>query len=273
MSIKFENVSYIYDRKTPFEKEALLNVSFEIKEGESLSILGKTGSGKSTILQLMNGIIKPTTGKVEVDGMLTSDKNLLFEIRKRIGLVFQYPEHQFFADTVYEEVAFGPRNFGMDEKAVDAAIRESIKTVGLELNVISKSPFALSGGEKRKVAIASVIACGPKYLVFDEPTSSLDPTSAETFFKMLQDFRLRGKSTIIVTHSVEEAISHFERAIIISNGKLVFDGRSEDILKQNLIEFGLLPPPMERIYEMVKKECGDIHHLKEIIHKSDFKSV
>jgi len=273
LSIRFEKVSYIYDRKTPFEKEAISDTSFEIKDGESLSILGKTGSGKSTILQLMNGIIKPTTGKVEVDGMLTSEKDLLFEVRKRIGLVFQYPEHQFFADTVYEEIAFGPRNFGMNERAVDSAIKESIKAVGLDLDVISKSPFALSGGEKRKVAIASVIACGPKYLVFDEPTSSLDPASAHVFFEMLEDLHSKGKSTIIVTHSVEEAISHFERAIIISNGKLVFDGESKNILKQNLIEFGLLPPPMERIYEMVKKECGDLHRLKEFIHKDDFRSV
>jgi len=273
LSIRFEKVSYTYDRKTPFEKEALIDTSFEIKEGESLSILGKTGSGKSTILQLMNGTIKPTMGKVEIDGMPTSDKNFLFEIRKSIGLVFQYPEHQFFADTVYEEVAFGPRNFGMNEKEVDTAIRESIKTVGLELDVISKSPFAISGGEKRKVAIASVIACGSKYLVFDEPTSSLDPTSAQAFFKMLEDFRSKGKSTIIVTHSVEEAISHFERAIIISNGKLVFDGESKDILKQNLTEFGLLPPPMERIKDMIKKECGDLHRIKELIHKDDFRSV
>lgn len=263
MSIKFENVSYIYDRKTPFEKEAVSGISFEIKDGESLSILGKTGSGKSTVLQLMNGIIKPTYGKIEVDGMSVENKESLFDIRKRIGLVFQYPEHQFFADNVYEEISFGPRNFGMNEIEVDSAVKASIKIVGLDPNVISRSPFALSGGEQRKVAIASIISCDPKYLVFDEPTSSLDPASASAFFEMLEEFRSRGKSTIIVTHSVEEAVYHFERAIIISNGKIVFDGNGKNLLSEDLSDFGLIPPPMIRLHALIKKAGGDLRHLNE----------
>lgn len=270
MSIKFENVSYIYDRKTPFEKEAVSNISFEIKEDEPIAILGRTGSGKSTILQLMNGIIKPTIGMVEVDGIQTSDKASIVEVRKKIGLVFQYPEHQFFAENIYEEIAFGPRNFGMNETDIRKLIMDSIMIVGLRPDILSRSPFALSGGEQRKVAIASIISCDPKYLIFDEPTSSLDPVSAKKFFDMLKVFQSRGKSTVMVTHSVEEAITHFKKLLVISDGKIVFYGNSDGLLNEEALEsWGLMPPPMMRVISKVKKECGNLYRLKEKIYSTD----
>ncbi|BBJ28171.1 energy-coupling factor transporter ATP-binding protein EcfA2 [Athalassotoga saccharophila] len=265
MSIEFEKVSYVYDKKTPFEKEAVSDISFKIKDGESLSILGKTGSGKSTILQLMNGIIKPSSGRVIVDGMVTTDKDKVFEIRKRVGLVFQNPEHQFFADTVYQEIAFGPKNFGMD---ADMAVKEAIRIVDLRWDILSRSPFALSGGEKRKVAIASIIACDPKYLVFDEPTSSLDPSSAKNFFEILKVLKSKGKSVIIVTHSVEEALYNFDRALVMFNGKIVFDGHVKSFIEEDLTMYGLLPPPMVRLKESVKKACGNFR-FEDLISQND----
>lgn len=265
MSIEFQRVGYVYDKKTPFEREAVIDLSFKIEDGESLSILGKTGSGKSTVLQLMNGIIKPSSGRVIVDGMMTTEKDKAFEIRKRVGLVFQNPEHQFFADTVYQEIAFGPRNFGMD---VDEAVKESIKIVGLKWDILSRSPFALSGGEKRKVAIASIIACNPKYLVFDEPTSSLDPSSTMNFFELVRALKSKGKSVIIVTHSVEEALYNFDRAIVMFNGKIVFDGDVNSFLKEDLTMYGLLPPPMIRLKNDMKKICGDFR-IEDLARQND----
>ncbi len=269
MSIRFENVSYIYDRKTPFEKEAVNDLSFKIENGESLAILGKTGSGKSTILQLMNGIIKPASGMVKVDEMLTINKNSIAEIRKKIGLVFQYPEHQFFADNVYEEIAFGPRNFGMSEIEIRSSIMNSIRIVNLKETILSRSPFALSGGEQRKVAIASIIACNPNYLILDEPTSSLDPVSVKNLFEIIEELRKAGKSIVIVTHSIEEALTYFRRAIVVSNGRIVFDGETQKLLDEEIENWGLLPPPLVRVTEKVKKECGKVYRINEKIHIDD----
>ncbi len=251
----------MYDPRTPFEKKALEHVNMEISNGDFVTILGRTGSGKSTLLQLMNGVLRPTSGEVFVDGISTSEKkDSLFEIRRKVGLVFQYPEHQFFEENVFREIAFGPKNFGVENDELDKVVMEAIDLVGLSREVLSKSPFNLSGGEKRKVAIASVISCNPEYLVFDEPTSGLDPLSVRLFFDMLGKFRRSGKTIVIVTHSVKEALQNSERVIVISKGQIVFDGGVQEFIKsKNLMEWGMLPPPLYRLAWRVKEQVEKIN--------------
>jgi len=259
LPILFEEVKYVYDPRTPFEKEALNNINLKISEGEFVTILGKTGSGKSTLLQLMNGILKPSSGTVSVDKILTSrNDDSIFNIRRRVGLVFQYPEHQFFEENVFKEIAFGPKNFGVEANELNRVVLEAVEMVGLPRTVLSKSPFNLSGGEKRKVAIASVISCNPKYLVFDEPTSGLDPVSVNLFFDMVKRFRKFGKTIIIVTHSVKEAIQNSERIIVMTKGQIVFDGDIQTFIKsKKLIEWGMLPPPLYRLAWKIKEKVDD----------------
>ncbi len=254
MPITLKNVEYVYARSTPFEKKALDNINLQVKEGEFLTILGKTGSGKSTLIQLMNGVIKPTAGEVRVDGLSTNEKSdSVFNIRRKVGIVFQYPEHQFFEENVLKEISFGPMNFGMDETRIKELVVSSIKMVGLDPQVLFASPFSLSGGEKRKVAIASIIACDPKYLIFDEPTSGLDPISVKRFSLLAKKLQSVGKTVVVVTHSVEFALKNSDRIIVLSNGKIVFEVTKEhfkDPFKLEEIErYDLLLPD---IYKLTK---------------------
>ncbi|WP_036226016.1 ATP-binding cassette domain-containing protein [Mesoaciditoga lauensis] len=254
MPITLKNVEYVYAKSTPFEKKALDNINLQVKEGEFLTILGKTGSGKSTLIQLMNGVIKPTIGEVRVDGLSTNEKSdSVFDIRRKVGIVFQYPEHQFFEENVLKEISFGPMNFGMDETRIKELVVSSIKMVGLDPEVLFASPFSLSGGEKRKVAIASIIACDPKYLIFDEPTSGLDPISVKRFSLLAKKLQSVGKTVVVVTHSVEFALKNSDRIIVLSNGKIVFEVTKEhfkDPLKLEEIErYDLLLPD---IYKLTK---------------------
>lgn len=247
-------MEYVYARSTPFEKKALDNINLQVKEGEFLTILGKTGSGKSTLIQLMNGVIKPTAGEVRVDGLSTNEKSdSVFNIRRKVGIVFQYPEHQFFEENVLKEISFGPMNFGMDETRIKELVVSSIKMVGLDPQVLFASPFSLSGGEKRKVAIASIIACDPKYLIFDEPTSGLDPISVKRFSLLAKKLQSVGKTVVVVTHSVEFALKNSDRIIVLSNGKIVFEVTKEhfkDPFKLEEIErYDLLLPD---IYKLTK---------------------
>jgi energy-coupling factor transport system ATP-binding protein len=258
LPIKLDNVEYVYSKGTPFEKLALRGVNLEIKEGEFLTVLGKTGSGKSTLIQLMNGIIKPTKGKVTVDGTITSEKSeTVFDVRKKIGIVFQYPEHQFFEENVLKEITFGPKNFGIDEARMKELIMNSIEMVGLTPDVLFKSPFSLSGGEKRKVAIASIIACDPKYIIFDEPTSGLDPISVKRFSNLTKKFHSLGKTIIVVTHSVEFALENSNRIIVLSNGKIVFQVEKEQFNDPNVLEkleeYDLLLPDIYKVGKIALK--------------------
>ncbi len=274
MSIELKNVNYTYELHTPFEKKAVDDVSLIISEGEFLTILGKTGSGKSTLIQLMNGILKPTTGIVLVDGVSTTKKDdSIFEIRRKVGLVFQYPDHQFFEENVYKEIAFGPKNFGLDKDKLNDNIFKSLTTVGLSTDVLAKSPFTLSGGEKRKVAIASVIACEPEYIILDEPTSGLDPLSVRNFINMLERLKRIGKTIIVITHSVEFALQNADRALIMSKGKIIFDGNIKKFMMLNDLEkYGLLPPPLYQVGYRVKKFntkneelAGDLKFLEDVL--------
>lgn len=275
MSIELKKVNYTYEPHTPFEKKALDDVNLIISEGDFLTILGKTGSGKSTLIQLMNGILKPTTGTVLVDGVSTArSDDSIFEIRRKVGLVFQYPEHQFFEETTYKEMAFGPKNFGFEGDKLNSTILKSLNMVGLSTDILTKSPFTLSGGEKRKVAIASVIACEPRYIILDEPTSGLDPISVRNFIKMLEVLKKTGKTIVVVTHSVEFALRNADRALIMSKGKIIFDGNIQGFVKSNDFEkYGLLPPPLYQVGRNVKelntkdeKLAEDIKFLENALH-------
>ena len=275
MSIELKKVNYTYEPHTPFEKRALDDVNLVISEGDFLTILGKTGSGKSTLIQLMNGILKPTAGTVLVDGVSTTrNDDSIFEIRRRVGLVFQYPEHQFFEESIYKEMAFGPKNFGFEGNRLNSTVLKSLNMVGLSTDILAKSPFTLSGGEKRKVAIASVIACEPQYIILDEPTSGLDPISVRNFIKMLEVLKKTGKTIVVVTHSVEFALRNADRALIMSKGKIIFDGNIQGFVKSNDFEkYGLLPPPLYQVGRNVKelntkneKLAGDMKFLKDALH-------
>ncbi len=254
MPIEIKEVDYTYEPHTPFEKKALDDVTLTISNGEFVTILGKTGSGKSTLIQLINGVLKPTKGTILIDSASTTkNDDSIFEIRRKIGLVFQYPEHQFFEENVYKEIAFGPKNFGFEGVKLNNTILKSLNMVGLSTDVLVKSPFTLSGGEKRKVAIASVIACEPQYIILDEPTSGLDPVSVKNFTKMLESLKKTGKTIIVVTHSVEFALRNADRALIMSKGKIIFDGNIQRFVKSNDFErYGLLPPPLYQVGHEVK---------------------
>ena len=274
MSIEFKNVKYTYELHTPFEKKALDDVTLNISKGEFVTILGRTGSGKSTLIQLTNGILKPTAGKVLIDGVSTTKNDAsIFEIRKKVGIVFQYPEHQFFEENIYKEIAFGPKNFGFEGSKLNNTILKSLNMIGLSTSVLSKSPFTLSGGEKRKVAIASVIACEPQYIILDEPTSGLDPASVKNFVKTLESLKKMGKTIIVVTHSVDFSLQNADRALIMSKGKITFDGNIQGFVKSSDFEkYELLPPPLYQVGQKIigfntknEKLAEDIKFLEDAL--------
>lgn len=224
------NVSVVYDPKTIFQKEAINGINLKIGLDESLSIVGRIGSGKSTLIQLLNGLIKPNEGVVLLDGIdINSKKISKKEIIKKVGLVFQYPEEQFFAETVYDEVAFGPRNIGYKESEIPALVDEALLEMGLIPETIkNRSPFNLSGGEKRRVAIASILAMKPKLLVLDEPTSGMDFVGKSLIISKLKQRTKSKQGVIIITHSMEEAILFSERLIVLDKGRIKYDGHPKD---------------------------------------------
>lgn len=238
MSIKVENISYTYMLGTPFEKNAIDNISFEIEKGEFIAVIGHTGCGKSTMIQHLNGLLKPSKGKILIDGIdiNTKDKKqkeAIKKIKNKVGMVFQYPEHQLFAETIYEDVAFGPRNKGFNEEEVDLSVREALEHVGLNFEEFAKrSPFQLSGGQMRRVAIAGVIAMQPEYLILDEPSAGLDPKSRDMIFKEIIDLYTNKKmAVILVTHSMDEAAQYAERILVMNNGNLIIDDKTKNVFE------------------------------------------
>ena len=264
MSINLTNVFYTYMTGTPFERQALNDVSVSIEKGEILAIIGHTGSGKSTLVQHLNGLLKPSSGKVTIDDIDISGRGgEAKKARQQVGMVFQYPEHQIFAETVYEDIAFGPRNRGFSAEEVDKQVHEAMAFVGLDFNTFAKrSPFQLSGGQMRRVAIAGVVAMNPDYLVLDEPSAGLDPRSRNAVFKeILALHKERGIAIVLVTHSMEEAAKYANRMLVINKGKILFDGKPAEIFSQHkdeLVAVGMDEPQVYKLSALLRSKGLDI---------------
>lgn len=250
--LEIKNLTYTYSAGTPFEHTALDNISFQVNRGEFIGIIGHTGSGKSTLMQQLNGLLKPTAGTVMLDGKdIWSDKKLTRQARFRVGLVFQYPEYQLFEETVYQDIAFGPRNMGLDEKEIDRRIREAAGFVGLSEQQLSVSPFDLSGGQKRRVAIAGVIAMEPEVLILDEPTAGLDPVGRADILGNIQSYRKAKNATIMmVSHSMEDVARLTDRLLVLNGSKLAMQGSPVEVFAhaEQLKQMGLSIPQVTQIF-------------------------
>ncbi len=249
MSIVLTGVSHTYSPNSPYEMKAIKNIDLEITEGEIIGLIGHTGSGKSTLIQHFNGLLKPTEGRVLVDGVDIVKKGVkLKDIRKKVGLVFQYPEHQLFEETVYKDIAFGPKNIGLDQEKTKSRVRKAMKMVDLDYAKYRDiSPFTLSGGEKRRVALAGVLAMQPKYLVLDEPTAGLDPRGRDEILRHVTELHRRENMTIvIVSHSMDDIARLVDRLIVINQGELVYNDRTRECFAQyeELKRIGLDVPTM-----------------------------
>ena len=259
MSIKLSNIYHTYSKGTPFERLALDGVSVAINKGEIVAIIGHTGSGKSTLVQHLNGLLKPDKGTATIDDIDITAKGVQAKnARQHVGMVFQYPEHQIFAETVFEDIAFGPRNKGFSEEDVAKAVREAMAFVGLDYDTFAeRSPFQLSGGQMRRVAIAGVVAMNPDYLVLDEPSAGLDPCSRNAVFKEIMALhKSRGIAIVLVTHSMEEAVKYANRMLVINAGKVLFDGEPAVIFKEHgdeLVRVGVDVPQVYKLADLLRQ--------------------
>ena len=238
MSIKVENVSFTYSKKTPNSYEAVHNVSLEIKKNSITGIVGHTGSGKSTLVQMFNGLLKPEKGRVIVDDFVISSdtkkiKNVK-QLRKHVGLVFQFPEYQLFEETVEKDVSFGPKNFGMNEKEAIEKAHEALSMIGLGESYYKRSPFELSGGEKRKVALAGILAIDPDILILDEPTAGLDPKSSQEVLNLIANLHKQGKTIVIITHDMDLLFKYCEHVILLKDGEVAFDGEPNKLFSGDI---------------------------------------
>lgn len=264
MSIKLDQVTYTYGVGSPFERTALHETSVEIHEGEFVGIIGHTGSGKSTFVQLLNGLIHPTQGVVTVDGTDISKKTKeVMAIRHKVGMVFQYPEYQLFEETIAKDIAFGPRNFGLSEDEIEERVREAMEFVGLDYDTYAdRSPFRLSGGQMRRVAIAGVIAIHPKYLILDEPSAGLDPIGRREIFSEIQRWHKEKNITVIlVSHNMEDISQMATRLLVLSHGHIVLDGEPLDIFshrQQTLHDAGVSVPPVTEVLQYLQAKGFDI---------------
>lgn len=260
MSIALTNIYHTYSKGTPFERLALQDVSLEIAKGEIVAIIGHTGSGKSTLVQQLNGLLKPDKGQAAIDGVNINAKGVQAKTaRQQVGMVFQYPEHQIFAETVFEDIAFGPRNKGFNEEDVAKQVREAMAFVGLDYDTFAqRSPFQLSGGQMRRVAIAGVVAMNPDYLVLDEPSAGLDPRSRNAVFREIMALhKSRGIAIVLVTHSMEEAVKYADRLLVINGGKVLFDGQPASIFKEHgaeLVQVGVDVPQVYKLAALLRQQ-------------------
>jgi len=262
MIIKLENVNHIYSPNTPFEKKALDDVSLCINDGDFVGLIGHTGSGKSTLVQHLNGLLKPTSGKIIVDGRdITSKDTDLKEIRQKVGLVFQYPEHQLFEETIYKDIAFGPKNLGLKEEEVEERVKKAMGLVGLDYERFKdRSPFELSGGQKRRVAIAGVLAMKPKVLILDEPTAGLDPRGRDEILGRLELLHKEGITIILVSHSMEDIAKLVNRIVVMHKGKVAMEGETREIFKQaeKLVQLGLGIPQITSFMREYRKRGNQV---------------
>lgn len=261
MSIQIKAVNYTYGAGTPYEKQALRNINLEIKEGEFVGIIGHTGSGKSTLVQHLNGLLLPTSGTVTVDGVNLAGKDAAArKARHSVGMVFQYPEHQLFEETIRADIAFGPTNLGLDAAKIDERVRVAMHFVGLPYDEFAeRSPFHLSGGQQRRVAIAGVIAMHPRYLVLDEPSAGLDPIGRQAIFDRVKEWHEDRRFTVIlVSHNMEDISRLASRVIVLNKGEIMLDGDPLDIFinrRAELAAAGVEAPPVSRLLARIN-ECG-----------------
>lgn len=263
MSIQVRNIKHIYEKGMPTESVALDDISFDVDDGEFLGIIGHTGSGKSTLLQHLNGLLKPDEGTIIIGGAdITAEGISMVEIRKRIGLVFQYPEYQLFEETVAKDVAFGPRNLGLSDEEIGERVKEAIELVGLDYDEIKdRSPFELSGGQKRRVAVAGVIAMRPEVLILDEPTAGLDPKAHRDMLAMIEEVHRRtGNITILVSHNMADIARLSDQILVIDSGHLVVSGTPKEVFSrtEELERVGLDLPPITILTENLRKRGMDI---------------
>lgn len=258
MSIEIKKLNYIYGKGTPFEKHALKDISLEIENGQFIGLIGHTGSGKSTLIQHINRLIKPTSGEIYIDNTnINDEKTNIKEIRQKVGLVFQYPEHQLFEMTIYKDVAFGPTNMGLTKNEIQKRVEKAIEIVGLDEDIYECSPFELSGGQKRRVAIAGVLAMEPKILILDEPTAGLDPRGRDSILDEIEKLHKRlGITVILVSHSMEEIARYVDRIIVMDKGSIKLDGTSKEIFKQidKLEQMGLAAPKVTYLMKALREK-------------------
>ena len=273
--IKAENVNYIYQQGMPFERQALYDVNIEIEDGSLVALIGHTGSGKSTFIQHFNALVKPTSGKIIINGSdVTAPKADLRLVRKTVGLVFQYPEHQLFEETVYKDIAFGPKNMGFSDEEIDKRVRESAALVGLKEKHLTRSPFDLSGGQKRRVAIAGVLAMNPKVLILDEPTAGLDPKGRDEILATIKKLHEENKEMIIifVSHSMEDVAKTAERVIVMNDGHVEMQGTVAEVFAQaeHLQKIGLNVPQVTLLTDKLRLAGYDLpEHIYTVKYAAD----
>ena len=266
--LEIKNLNYTYSAGTPFEHKALDNVSFSVNRGEFIGIIGHTGSGKSTLMQQLNGLLKPTSGQILLDGRdIWSDKKLTRQARFRVGLVFQYPEYQLFEETVYKDIAFGPKNMGLKEEEIDRRVREAAGFVGLTEAQLEVSPFDLSGGQKRRVAIAGVIAMEPEVLILDEPTAGLDPIGRAEILGNIESYRKAKNATIMmVSHSMEDVARLTDRLLVMNGSRLAMDAAPAEVFThaEELVEMGLSIPQVTQVFLRLRALGVDVPNVYTI---------
>lgn len=281
MPIIFRDVCYSYTDKNPMDHLALSHLSFTIETGSFTALVGRTGCGKSTLVQQINALFHPLSGEVEVDGYLnSSDKKKRTkknkELRKKVGLVFQFPEYQLFEESVLKDVVFGPKNFGASKEEALAAAKEALALVGLDESFYERSPFELSGGEKRRVAIAGILACHPEYLIVDEPTAGLDPKGSQEMMDLFEDIHRKGTTIILVTHDMNLVLRYCDRVLVLEDGKLVADDKPNAFFQQDMDRYSLETPALYRCLQglearglkLEKDGITDVDSLAEAIVKA-----
>ena len=249
--IRVENLTHTYGQDTPFCRSAVDGVSLDIMEGEFLGIIGHTGSGKSTLIQHLNGLLRPTSGTIYLDGRdIWADPKKIRDVRFQVGLVFQYPEYQLFEETVYKDISFGPKNMGLSEQEIDRRVRDAAAFVGLDEGLLDKSPFELSGGQKRRVAIAGVIAMEPRVLILDEPSAGLDPAGRRSLLENIRSYhRQKGTTVVMVSHSMDEVAENVDRIVVLADAGVVMSGTPHEVFSraEELVAVGLNVPQVTRV--------------------------
>lgn len=260
--LETQNLTYKYSVGTPFEKVAIEDISISVEKGDFIGIIGHTGSGKSTLVQHLNGLLKPTSGTILLDGKdIHSDKNFTRQARFKVGLCFQYPEYQLFENTVYEDIAFGPKNMKLSKEEIKERVLRAAEFVGVRNDMLQKSPFDLSGGEKRRVAIAGVMAMQPEILILDEPSAGLDPKGRKVISEMIEQYRKNtGSTVIVVSHSMEDVAESADKVLVMNKGKVEYFSSVDEVFSnaEHLVEIGLNVPEITKVFLALKKQGYDV---------------